>query len=245
MKKYNEDDLKMKNVYDQSERDASSFWTHFFDPSQQKKLDSTLRRMGVEHSFFGGYPRAERKLLFVRASWDMEESPPPVVALVMDVEEGTTHRDVLGALLSTGITRDQLGDILVSGKKAYVFMLENMSNYIQINLEKIRNTYASLSVVSPEEVEIPAPSFQVEQKVLSSLRLDNTVAKSCKISRTKAAEIISKGYVKVDHEVAEKPTVTLEDGVLVSVRGYGRFLLHLSEGLTKKGNQKVEIHWFM
>lgn len=244
MKKYTEEDIKIKNVCDQAQRDASSFWTHFFDPAQQKKLDSTLLRMGVEHSFFGGYPEAERKILFVRASWDDQECPAPMVALTMDVGEEATHRDVLGALLSTGITREQVGDILVSDRKAYVFLVESMANYVKNNMDRIRNTWTNISVVSPEEVELPPPEFAVEHKVLTSLRLDNVVAKSCKMSRSKAAENLAKGYVKLNHEVVEKATLSVEDGDLVSVRGCGRFYLDVSEGLTKKGNQKVEIRWF-
>lgn len=244
MKKYDEESLKVKNVCDLAQKDASSFWTEFFDPTQQKKLASALFKQGVEHSFFGGHEDAERKILFVKASWDELEESAPLVLLQMDVPGKTTHRDVLGSLLSTGIKRDQVGDILVSSGKAYVFVLENMANYIRTNVEHIRNQQANVTICSMEDVELPKPEFKIEHCVLTSFRLDNVVAKACKMSRSAAGELVSKGLVKVDHEVADKGTHNVSDGTLVSVRGYGRFIFRSLEGSTRKGNQKAEIHWY-
>jgi RNA-binding protein YlmH len=244
MKKYDEDDIKLKNVYNQALKDQASFWTPFFDPHQQKQLASALTKQRVEHSFFGGYEGAERKMLFVRASWDAEQPEDPLRVLTLNIPPDATHRDVLGALLATGIKRDQVGDILVTNGKAHVFILETMANYIRTNVERIRQVEAHPMIQPVGAVELPTPSFQVEDWVLTSLRLDNVVAKACRLSRTEAAVHITKGFVKVDHQVMEKGTVQLEDGALVSIRGFGRFVFRITEGMTRKGNHRAQVHWY-
>lgn len=247
MKKYDEDELKIKNICNQAQKDASSFWTNFLDPLQQKKIASALKKQGVESSFFGGYDQAERKRLYVKASWDLDSDPTseglPIGVLLMDVGSDTTHRDVLGALLATGIKRDQLGDLLLSDGTCTLFLVETMSQYIKNHLESIRNHPPNVRIGSLADVSVPKTRYRAEPLVLSSLRLDNLVAKACRLPRTEGALLVEKGYVKVDHEPITKGAATVEPGQMVSVRGYGRFLVQVGEGKTKKGNFKGEIHW--
>lgn len=180
----------------------------------------------------------------MRASWDAEDYTAPVLLLSADIQIETTHRDVLGSLLATGIKRDQLGDILVFEDKVFVFVLEEMATYLSSNLEKIGDYNCKAQIQKIDQIELPTPSFRVEHCVLASLRLDNVVAKACKLSRSEAGEILSRSQVKLDHEIRTKGTILVTNGSLVSVRGYGRFLFYLEDGLTKKGKQKSQIHWY-
>ena len=50
------------------------------------------------------------------------------------------HRDYLGALLASGISRDRLGDILISGSDAWVFCLERAGEILCGELHRVRRT---------------------------------------------------------------------------------------------------------
>ena len=82
-----------------------------------------------EYVFSGGYDAAERKLLCIYSS-EKPEEPFPARCLNIEVlqkDKTLSHRDYLGALLSLGIKRECVGDILVTEDGAQCFVLEKQS----------------------------------------------------------------------------------------------------------------------
>ena len=59
------------------------------------------------------------------------------------------------------------------------------------------------------------------------------------LSREKAAGLIRSGLVMVDHEVFQEPSLTVREGVNLSVRGTGRFIIDRLGPVTKKGRLNV------
>lgn len=57
---------------------------------------------------------------------------------------------------------------------------------------------------------------------VSSMRLDNLVKETYRISRRKAAELINRKFVKVNFKTVEDPAMIILEGDLMSVRGLGR-----------------------
>ena len=98
--------------------------TPFLSPGERAAVEDLLRLCGPTRSlFWGGYPDAERAACVFLPDWqeaeDVTDDPEGPVAAV----EGTFptnadlgHRDVLGALMGLGITREKLGDILFPEK---------------------------------------------------------------------------------------------------------------------------------
>ena len=94
--------------------------TPFLSPGERAAVEDLLRLCGPTRSlFWGGYPDAERTACVFLPDWqeaeDVTGDPEGPVAAV----EGTFptnadlgHRDVLGALMGLGLTREKLGDIL-------------------------------------------------------------------------------------------------------------------------------------
>ena len=70
--------------------------------------------------FFGGCDGAERKVAaflpdYLDESWLLtSDSPIAAVRATFFEEDTLTHRDFLGSLMAQGVTREKLGDILVS-----------------------------------------------------------------------------------------------------------------------------------
>ncbi|MBP3435186.1 MAG: hypothetical protein J6K62_02515 [Clostridia bacterium] len=96
----------------------------FLDEHRQAVARAVLHEKGVSDAlFFGGYPDAERVILGVFPSFIPPEEalfPVRAVAFRYRTVAALTHRDILGALLATGIRRDKLGDIVCTPGMAIV-----------------------------------------------------------------------------------------------------------------------------
>ena len=65
--------------------------------------------------------------------------------------EKLSHRDILGAVMNLGITREQVGDILFQESVSYLFLLRKMKDYVAENLTTIRHTTVELREVMDTE----------------------------------------------------------------------------------------------
>lgn len=145
-----------------------------------------------------------------------------------------THRDFLGAVISLGIERSTLGDILIVDNKGYIFCLESMADYIMENLTRVRHT----SVLCRRAREVPkaADSDRTEKKIqVSSGRIDGVLAKAFGLSRSDAASLFGQKKVFVDGRLCENGSYMLKGGEKVSARGFGKFEYIGQQNLSKKG----------
>ena len=65
------------------------------------------------YRFYGGYEDSERKMLGLYFYDEIEAFPISPLQITFRKADKLTHRDFLGALMSLGIERDTIGDILV------------------------------------------------------------------------------------------------------------------------------------
>lgn len=218
-------------------------FSDFLTLAEQSLLSGEV--FSVPVTLYGGYETAERKVAFMG---DFDEDDCPVciieIAPVMQKFANTlTHRDFLGALMSLGIRREMLGDIIISENKGYLFCLETVADFITENLDKIKHTTVRCvrtDTLPCQAVQLPEP----EQIVVASERLDVLVAAVYNLSRTAARNLFLQKNVFVDSRLAENPSRTLSDGQTVSVRGYGRFIYEKAEGETRKGRLRVSVRVF-
>jgi RNA-binding protein YlmH len=243
MKRYNDDEMLIKNILAGIEYQWSEYVFHdFYDPSQQKLISSALDKVGVDYSFFGGYIDSERKMLVVGSK---DASVFPIEVLEFSLSDQISHRDILGAFLSTGIKREIIGDIVMGTDKAMVFVKDSFSWYLKDNIGKIKNKHLNIDVKSYSSIEVPKRKYEKQQCIASSLRLDNIISKICFLSRGESTQMIKKGMVKIDHVPVEKASYELKPGSIISIRGHGRFLFDRILGNTKKGNKKIQILKYM
>ena len=203
--------------------------TDFLSPAAQAVAERLQRSADVRSlSFFGLFPEAERNL----AVFGKEEElgcpyAPPIDCLQITPRsdkfgEELRHRDVLGAMLSLGIKREKIGDILLDGKIAYAAVLRGITPFLLENLTRIRHTDIRLCVMDtlPE-----AAKKEPEAKVyfVSSERLDCLCAAVYKLSRGEAKELFEKERVFRNSLPALDPAAVPKHGELISVRGFGRF----------------------
>lgn len=153
-----------------------------------------------------------------------------------------THSQVLGTLLhQLGIRREFIGDILVDDT-LLVLLDRKFGELAQSTVQKISRTpvtwkerpLAFLPVTEARE-------YQSVQLLLSSLRLDKIVSAAFKRSRSQAVKLIETGQVKVNYREVTQAGKVIEQGQLISVRGFGRVRFKEVVGQSKQGKLKAEI----
>ena len=191
-------------------------------------------------SLFGGWESAERR---IACFGDGAEYEAPIVCVCISPKsakfaEELGHRDYLGALMSLGIRREVLGDILLSGGCAYLFCLESISDFIIAELKQIRRTAVECSVIeNPPEDAFPNP--EEREVVVASERLDAVISAVWRLSRAEGQEYILQGKVFVNGREEAGASATPSEGDIISVRGLGRFAYSGIARETKKGRIRV------
>ena len=216
----------------------------FLNERERALTEAWLRaRQDVRSLFWGGYPEAERVFLgLFPAYWEPRPEDVPLSALTVRFrsQDALGHRDVLGALLSHGIQREVVGDILVEPGRAVCFVRQEMADYLLVQLTRIGRVGVRVERGAKEPLP-PGSQWEECSAVVSSLRLDCLVAACTGLSRTKAAALIQEGLVTLDHEAAGQPCRLVESGSKLSIRGRGRFLLDRVGAATKTGRLRIFI----
>ena len=212
--------------------------TEFLAPAEQALLKTNIRH--VPYSFYGGYPDAEKAMaLFGSEELCGYEAEPPIVFLQISptslkFSEALSHRDFLGAILSLGIRRSVLGDLIVKENRAYTVCLESIADYLCENVVSVRHTSVCCERISsfPEDV-LPVPlesSF-----VVMSERLDSVIAAIYKISRSESKDLIEHEKVLVGGAAELRADYHPEPDDIITVKSKGKFLYCGMEQETKKG----------
>ena len=203
--------------------------TAFLSDRQQVLACAALSAAGcTDYHFDGGYPEAERKILCLHGDADKSGAPRfgCLFLEAMGEHDALTHRDYLGALLSLGIKRECLGDILTSGSGAYVFLLDTARPLVREELCRVGRCTVRVRETQAEELpqQIQRPLHKVS---IASLRLDALLAAMLHISRADAAGLVKSGAVEINHVPTASIHAEVYENDTFSIRGYGKY--HLSE----------------
>ena len=214
-------------------------FSDFLSPEEQSKL-LNLRRQLTPFTLFGGAPGTERNMARFGSETQLGYAQPfPIVCLKaapvnIRFAEALTHRDYLGALMSLGIERSVIGDIIVRDTACYLFCTQRIAPYLTENLTRIRHTDVRLTLCET----LPEGSLYETEELrltVSSLRLDCVAGAAVKLSRSRISDLIKEKKVFLNSGICEKPDTLLQPDDRFSVRGYGKFRFKETLGNSKKG----------
>lgn len=198
---------------------------------------------------WGGYPQAERKRLAI-ARPELPLSPDQVELAALNIAgnflfDPASHRDFLGALLGTGIVREKVGDILVLGERgAQAVVVPELVDFLEMSLTQVRSVPVKTRRIQLSELKVREPKKKEMTTVEASLRLDAIASAGFGMSRSKMADLISQGDVRVNWKDISQPSHNLETGDLIAIRGKGRLEIG-AIATTKKGRYRVELTRFV
>lgn len=228
-------------------------FTDFLTTTEYSLLQSIHPRLpGVTVAYWGGNADCDHVVGgFFPADWaDMGHEAFPIVCIRIApansrYAQNLGHRDYLGAVLNLGLERSKLGDIRICDRTAYVFCKEEFASLIAENLSAVGHTQVACEILR-SSADIPAQQYTERECSVASVRLDNIVAAMTGLSRGRAAELIRQGHVVAGHEQRESASFHCRDGTVVTIRGHGKFRLHVwADEFTRKGKQKVTIYKYM
>ena len=215
-------------------RTAKPKFLGFLSEEEAAKAALLLKGADCGVSFFGGYGEAERVMLACLPEW-CETPDFPICAVTFSFKKtySLSHRDFLGTLMSLGLKRETVGDILTEPGRAVVFVAEEIREYVLGQIEKIGGVGVEAKPgFSPPLPQGDAPSR--ETAIAASERLDCVVAALCGFSRNQAKQVIEAGTVALNSLPCEKSTRCVAAGDKLSVRGKGKFVIESVSGRTRK-----------
>lgn len=241
--KNREDSMFLSGIYDnyiKAQTTSKSMYSGFMSERKQAMVkDAFSSEKDISLSFFGGFDSAERKIACFHTDEDLSY-PFKVIKAVVKGKTRLSHRDFLGALMSLGIKRDVVGDIL-TGDENLIFVKEEMADYIITNLTTAAKSTLKLEIYDGNN--FPGVCEGKESfETVASLRLDAVVACGLNLAREKAKKLIESGRACVNSYPVETVDFQLKEGDIISVKGFGRFTLKEIKGLSKKGRIILNIN---
>lgn len=210
----------------------------------QQSMAKAIRLAGVCCQVWGGWKDSERAVAAFYPDYMKPENLEwNFCALEIVLTDGAvlSHRDYLGAMLSLGLKRETIGDILAESGRAVIFCLDEIAVFLEQNLDKVGGSRALVKRVSFAELKLPQRQFKILDGTVASLRLDAFVSFVTGKSRTTAAQLITSGLVQLNFTECKQGAKTVKEGDIFSVRGYGKFVLAVSSGQTRKGRESIQV----
>lgn len=225
-------------------------YTDFLSPPELAQIQQIFTRLTeVQLVAWGGYPQAERqRIAIARAEETLDRSQVAVAAVEIAgnfLFDTATHRDFLGAMLGTGIVRDKTGDVIVLGERgAQAVVVPELVEFLQINLQQVRSVPVKTQPIDLSELKIREPKKKDLTTVEASLRLDAIASAGFGMSRSKMADLINGGDVRVNWKDVTSASTSVKSGDLIAIRGKGR--LEVGEvAVTKKERYRIQLTRYM
>jgi len=218
--------------------------TDFLDPREQYIVTSVIGSSGdVFVQFFGGFEDCERKRAIIYPSYFTPSEKDYQITLfeVFYPEKFVTikHPELLGSLMGLGLKRGKFGDILLTDRQVQFLTCKEISDYIRLNLHKIGKTSIRIEEKPLTGAIQLVQNMEEQIYTVSSLRLDAVLSALIRYSRQKSALLIQQGLVKVNWKTVDQPSFLLEEGDVISARGFGRMKILSVGEKTKKEKWRI------
>ena len=176
--------------------------------------------------FFGGFDDAERKKAKIISNeyYDVDYDIVCLKAKFNNKFNKVEHRNILGAVHNLGINFNRFGDIIVLENEVYIFVDEEIADYIAMEFTKAGRVNLDFQRVDLAEVGIEK-KYEDFEIVSSSFRIDSIVAKITNKSRSKVKVFLEQDFIKLNHVVLRNGEKTCTSEDIISIRKYGRFVV--------------------
>ncbi|MBV5221228.1 RNA-binding protein [Staphylococcus hominis] len=233
---------QLLDKFEQVNQQYAPVLTSFLDPRGQYILEVIVGSFeDMKVSYFGGQSAERKRAIIAPSYFEPTEGDFEEVLIQINYPEkfvSIQHQHVLGTLMSLGIEREQVGDILVGDTIQFV-LTKQLESYIMMELTKIKGATVKLDSIPFKDMIQSKENWNIHHSTVSALRLDVVLKEMIRKSRSIAKQLIEKKRVKVNHTLIDSPDFQLQNNDLLSIQGFGRARIVDIGGKTKK--EKVHI----
>lgn len=215
---------KINNSLERIYRDQYSL---FLDRKELRLIKSKLRKN--EYNLYYLYDDSDKVIIY-------KKNLPNIKVFKIETREDLRHQDILGTIFSLGIDTSYIGDIIKYKNYFYIYVLEEMSEFLKNNLTLISFKPVKLKEIEKEELDNYKREYEEIKLIVSSLRIDNVISRLVNLSRNGINEKIKNKEIILNYEVLTKSSHILRENDVFSIRKYGKYKYVGINKNTKKDN---------
>ena len=230
-------------------RERKPIWTPFISSQLIEEVKNKFNNLNdITCNFDGGFPGAERqRICFIRSGEEFYSSYTdiPIKGIYLkgnflfDRAKQNDFRDVLHKLDAQA---DEIGDIwLIRDRGAQAICSKECADLMHQKVSKLRDVEITIESLSISEMEIP---FQRPEKVINtveaSTRVDAIASAGFGLSRSKITTQIKKGCLRLNWELNDQPSKSVNIGDLIHLERKGSIKI-LNIDKTKKERWRIKL----
>ena len=225
-------------------------WSGFLSAPEREEAEARLGELEeLQLRSNGGFPQAERRCLEISrvlagGSEAEEDNAAPLQLLglngnfLFDPADPSTIRQVL---LDQGHQARDLGDVLIRGDRGALLVtrLEVAARLLEQRLQ-VRTVSCSFEPAAWSQLPAQPQRQKRLTTVEASLRLDAVASAGFGVSRSRMAELIRQGKVRLNWHPVSNPSRELKVGERVQLEGRGELVME-SADLTKRERWRLQL----
>ncbi len=224
-------------------------WTALLDPALREEAEQRLAPLSeLELLGWGGHAGAERRRLLLQrrdAAQPLEGLETGLHGLEISgnfLFDPAEPADLRTALQAAGGAAGEIGDAWMRGDRGGQAIVATALAQRLDGLEGlVRSVPVRFAARPIAELQLPAARLPKRlQSVEASLRLDAVGSAGFGISRSRMAERIRQGAVRIDWQVVSSPSRELAVGERVQLEGRGELTIEAVQ-TTQRGRWRVEM----
>lgn len=207
-------------------------YTNFLTGKDLMQVKSKLSKN--EYKIYEPFEGCSKVILYKKTIPDIK-----LYKIVSKVE--LRHQDILGTIFSLGLKEDTFGDITKYQDSFYIFLLPHLVDYFKYNLVEIKNNKIELVEEDISITDNFKQEYIIKEYIVSSLRIDNVISTITNNSRNQVLDKFLNKEILLNYEEEIKPTRTLRENDIFSIRKYGKYKFSKIIKTTKKGGLIIEV----
>ncbi len=207
-------------------------YSFFLNPQELKEVTNHLKKN--TYHIYKPYPDAEKCLIY-------KDTIPDIILYEIIINTPIRHQDILGSLYSLKINDNLFGDIIIDNNHYYFYTFKYMNTFYEMEFTKIRNSHIKLIEKNINYLEKYQPHFNEIKIIVSSLRIDNVLAKIIHTNRDNIKDLIKEKKIIYNYEILKNGAKQINENDTFSVRKIGKFKFKEIIASTKKENLIISI----
>jgi len=204
------------------------------------------KQKNVNYMFLGGFLNATRNILVIYSNsldLDVNSFKPTIVVSKYNKMSHIKHSTVLGSLMSLNIKRGLIGDVFIdeNENKVYIACHSNAIKIVCDELKKVGGAGVLFTSLTDGVNVSTTVGISLHTFVVASKRLDVVVSAITGSSRSVASQIVKQGRVFLNYEEMYKDIILIKNNDIITIRGYGKFVVSDIDRMSKKGRIILEV----